>query len=139
MPKARQYWMVKQEPSAYSWEDFVRDQGTTWTGVRNYQARIHLRSMKVGDQVLFYHSVTDKAAVGIAKVTRTAYPDPTANEGEWVCVNLAPVKALPRPVALAEMRNEPSLQDFGLLRHTRLSVIPMTADHFEAVLALARK
>lgn len=131
--------MVKQEPSAYSWEDFVRDQGTTWTGVRNYQARIHLRSMKVGDQVLFYHSVTDKAAVGIAKVTRAAYPDPTADEGEWVCVNLVPVKALPRPVTLAEMRNEPSLQDFGLLRHTRLSVIPMTADHFETVLALARK
>ncbi len=131
--------MVKQEPSSYSWDDFVRDKGTTWTGVRNYQARIHLRSMKVGDEVLFYHSVTDKAAIGIAKVTRAAYPDPTANEGDWSCVDLAPVRALAKPVTLAAMRNAPSLQDFGLLRHSRLSVIPMTQIHYDSVLAMAQK
>ncbi|MEO8352551.1 MAG: EVE domain-containing protein [Chthoniobacteraceae bacterium] len=139
MPKACQYWMVKQEPSAYSWDDFVRDKGTTWTGVRNYQARINLRSMTIGDQVLFYHSVTDKAAVGIAKVTRPAYPDPTAKEGDWSCVDLAPVNAFAKPVTLAAMRDEPELQDFGLLRHTRLSVIPLTRKQFDTVLKMARK
>jgi predicted RNA-binding protein with PUA-like domain len=133
------HWLVKQEPRAYSWDDFVRDGGTAWTGVRNFQARIHLRSMRAGDSVLFYHSVVGKEVVGIAKVTREAYPDPTAKEGDWVCVDLAPVKRLPHPVTLAEIKNTPALAGIGLLRLSRLSVMPVTAAEFREILRLARK
>lgn len=130
---AKQHWLVKSEPAAYSWEQFVKDRGTAWTGVRNYQARIHLRAMRGGDEVLFYHSVTDKAVVGIAKVTREAYPDPTADEEGWVCVDLAPVRALKSPVTLEQIKATPALKDIALLRQSRLSVMPLTSVEFAAI------
>lgn len=133
------HWMVKSEPASYSWEQFVKDGGTAWTGVRNYQARINLRAMRKGDSVFFYHSVSEKAVVGIARVTKTAYPDATAEEGEWVCVDLVPVKPLPRPVTLEEMKGNPRLKELPLLRHTRLSVLPVRASEFDEILKLGQK
>ena len=132
------YWLVKQEPSAYSWDDFVRDGRTAWTGVRNFQARNSLRSMKAGDRVLFYHSVTDKAVVGEAEVVRESYPDPTASEGNWVAVDLKPVKALPRRVPLEEIKTDTRLAGLALVRSPRLSVMPVTAQEYRAIAALAR-
>ncbi len=140
MPKAaQQYWMVKSEPAAYSWEQFVKEGRAAWTGVRNYQARINLRAMKVGDLVLFYHSVTGKEVVGIAKVAATAYRDPTATEGEWDCVDLTPFKPLKRPVTLAEIKATPFLKDIALLRQSRLSVLPLPSVEFEAILSLGSR
>jgi len=136
-PEAAGHWLVKQEPGAYSWDDFVRDRGTAWTGVRNFQARINLRAMKTGDPVLFYHSVTGKEVVGIAQVSRTAYPDPTATEGDWVCVDLEPVAALPARVGLETIKATPSLRQIALLRNSRLSVMPLTAEEFQTILNLA--
>jgi predicted RNA-binding protein with PUA-like domain len=134
-----QYWLVKQEPTAYSWDRFVADGKTDWTGVRNFQARNHLRAMRVGDDVLYYHSVNEKAVVGIAKVTRQAFRDPTAREGDWSAVELAPVKPLEQPVKLDQIRAEPKLQDIRLLRNSRLSVIDLTRAEFECILSLSRK
>lgn len=134
---AKRYWMVKQEPTAYSWERFVSDGGTAWTGVRNFQARNNLQAMRAGDEVLFYHSVVGKAVVGIAKVAREAYPDPTADEPGWVCVDLAPVKPLASPVPLDRIKATPALKDIALLRQSRLSVMPLTAEEFRTVLKLA--
>ena len=131
------YWLVKQEPTAYAWQDFVRDGKTAWTGVRNFQARNHLRAMKAGDRVLFYHSVVGKEVVGIAEVVRTAYPDPTAKEGDWSCVDLKPVGPLAGPVSLETIKAEPSLAEIGLLRQSRLSVMPLSAAEFRSVLKLA--
>ncbi len=131
-------WLVKQEPSAYSWDDFVRDGRTAWTGVRNYQARIHLRAMKRGDRVFFYHSVTGKCVVGEAEVTREAYPDPTATEGEWFCVDLKPLKPLKQPVTLEAMKADIRLAGIGLLRQSRLSVMPVTPHGARAIRELAR-
>ena len=137
MPKAaQQYWMVKSEPAAYSWDQLVKDGRAAWTGVRNYQARINLRAMRTGDLVLFYHSVVGKEIVGIAKVAATAYRDPTATEGEWDCVDLVPFKPLKRPVTLAEIKAMPSLQDIKLLRQSRLSVLPLLPGEFKAIVAL---
>jgi len=121
------HWMVKQEPDSYPWEQFVRDKGTAWTGVRNFQARNNLRAMKKGDEVFYYHSVTGKCVVGLAKVTREAYADTTAGEGEWSCVDLAPVKAFRTPVTLEQIKAEAGLRDIALLRQSRLSVMPLTA------------
>ncbi|TSA37847.1 MAG: EVE domain-containing protein [Verrucomicrobiaceae bacterium] len=132
------HWLVKQEPSAYSWDDFSRDGKTTWTGVRNFQARNHLRAMKPGDRVFFYHSVTEKAVVGIAEVVRAAYPDPTATEGDWSCVDLRPIGALNPPVTLEKIKLEPALAGIGLLRQSRLSVMPLTKAEFQAVRNLSR-
>lgn len=132
------HWLVKQEPSAYSWEDFQRDGKTSWTGVRNFQARNHLRSMAPGDRVLFYHSVTGKAVVGIAEVARAAYPDPTAPHGDWSCVDLIPLKPLKRPVTLEQIKSTPSLAQVGLLRQSRLSVMPLTKPEYSAILNLAK-
>ena len=112
----KQYWLVKQEPEAYSWNDFVRDGRTDWTGVRNFLARKNLRSMRKGDQVLFYHSVSDKAVVGIAEVSREAFPDPTAKEGDWSAVELRPVKPLKKPVTLARVRADPKLREIALVQ-----------------------
>jgi len=134
----KNFWLVKQEPSAYSWADFVRDGKTSWTGVRNYTARNNLRAMRKGDAVLYYHSVTDKAVFGIAEVTREAYPDPTATEGDWSAVDLAPEKALARPVALDEIKRNPKLKQMALLRLSRLSVQPVTSDEFQEILRTAR-
>jgi predicted RNA-binding protein with PUA-like domain len=119
--------MVKQEPDSYPWEQFVRDKGTAWTGVRNFQARNNLRAMKKGDEVFYYHSVTGKCVVGLAKVTREAYADTTAGEGDWSCVDLAPVKAFRTPVTLEQIKAEAGLRDIALLRQSRLSVMPLTA------------
>src|SRR2546423_6206777 len=102
IPLVRQFWLVKQEPSDYSWSDFRKEKGTSWTGVRNYTARNNLRRMRKADKVLFYHSGEEKAVVGIAKVARAAYPDPTAREGDWSAVDLVPIKPLPRPVTLQQ-------------------------------------
>jgi predicted RNA-binding protein with PUA-like domain len=134
----KQFWLVKQEPSAYSWTDFVADGKTSWTGVRNYTARNNLRAMRKGDAALYYHSVTGKAVVGIAKVIREAYPDPTATEGDWSAVELAPEKALGRPVELEEIKRNPKLKGMALLRLSRLSVQPVTSAEFEEILRMAK-
>ncbi|HWX20334.1 MAG TPA: EVE domain-containing protein [Candidatus Binatia bacterium] len=132
-----QYWLVKQEPEAYSWANFVKERRAAWTGVRNFQARNHLRAMKSGDLVFFYHSVTDKQVVGIARVQKEAYPDPTANEGDWSCVDLVPVKALKWPVTLDIIRSDKELKHMPLVKQSRLSVMPLTREQFERVLKLA--
>jgi predicted RNA-binding protein with PUA-like domain len=134
----KQCWLVKQEPSAYSWTNFVADGKTAWTGVRNYTARNNLRAMRKGDAVLFYHSVVGKEIVGLAKVVREAYPDPTAKEGDWSAVGLAPEKALPRPVTLDEIKQNPKLKEMALLRLSRLSVQPVTGGQFDEILRMGR-
>src|SRR5262249_50508611 len=131
-----QYWLVKQEPEAYSWSTLVREGKTAWTGVRNFQARNNLRSMKRGDLVFFYHSVSEKQVVGIARVVKEAYPDPTASEGDWACVDLAPVKALAKPVGLDTIRTDRELKEMKLVKQSRLSVTPVTAGQFQRVLKL---
>ena len=131
-----QYWLVKTEPEAYAWETFERDGRTVWDGVRNYQARNHLRTMQVGDQVLFYASVTTKAVLGTATVKRTSFPDPSATEGDWSAVELALGTALPHPVTLAEIKAEPRLTDLPLLRQSRLSVMPLSKAHFDLIVRM---
>ena len=132
------YWLVKQEPTAYSWDDFVKDGKTAWTGVRNFQARNNLRSMKAGDRVLFYHSVTDKAVIGEAEVVREAFTDPTATEGNWIAVELKPIKRLARRVSLEEIKADKKLSQLALVRSPRLSVMPVTADEYRAILVLSK-
>lgn len=132
----KRHWLVKSEPSAYSWADLVAEGKTSWTGVRNYTARNNLREMKTGDAVLYYHSVTEKAVIGIAEVCKTAYPDPTAEEGGWSAVDLIPKQALQRPVGLEEIKNNPGLKEMALLRLSRLSVQPVTPDEFEEIIRL---
>jgi predicted RNA-binding protein with PUA-like domain len=128
------FWLVKQEPSAYSWSDFVAEGQTSWTGVRNYAARNNLRRMRKGDAVLFYHSGKDKAVIGIARVARAAYPDPSAKEGDWFAVDLVAHKPLRRPVSLREIKAKPRLKKIPLIRQSRLSVMPLTnAEFFEIV------
>jgi predicted RNA-binding protein with PUA-like domain len=129
----KSFWLVKQEPSSYSWSDFVAEGQTSWTGVRNYAARNNLRKMRKGDDILFYHSGEDKAVVGIAKVTRTAYPDPTAKEGDWSTVDLAAVKPLLRAVTLREVKGNPRLKGIPLVRQSRLSVMPLTEPEFREI------
>jgi len=130
------HWLVKQEPDAYSWDQFVRDKGTSWTGVRNFQARNNLRAMKKGDEVFYYHSVTGKSVVGTARVVREAYEDPTAEDGDWSCVDLIPRQAFPTPVTLEEIKAEPALRDIALLRQSRLSVMPLTSAEAEMLCQL---
>jgi predicted RNA-binding protein with PUA-like domain len=132
------HWLVKQEPTAYSWDDFVRDGRTTWTGVRNFQARNHLRAMSTGDRVLFYHSVVGKCVRGVAEVSRTAFPDPTATEGDWSCVELTPLSPLKSPVTLDQIKATSSLSGIGLLRQSRLSVMPLTKAEFQAIINLSK-
>jgi len=131
------YWLVKSEPEAYSWDTFVKEGRTAWTGVRNFQARNNLRAMKKGDHVLFYHSVSDKQVVGLARVAREFYPDPTATEGDWSVVDLVPVKRLKKPVELAQLKTDAVLKDMPLLRQSRLSVTPLTGAHYQRLLELA--
>jgi predicted RNA-binding protein with PUA-like domain len=133
----KNFWLVKQEPGDYSWDDFVSDGGTKWTGVRNFAARNNLRRMGKGDQVLFYHSGEDKAVVGIAKVTRTAYRDTTAKEGDWSAVDLAPMKKLRRPISLAEIKAKPPLKNIALVRQSRLSVMPLKAAEFRMIIKMS--
>jgi predicted RNA-binding protein with PUA-like domain len=134
-----QYWLVKQEPTAYSWNQFVADGKTDWTGVRNFQARNNLRSMKLGDEVLFYHSVNGKAVVGVAEVTKEAFPDPTAADGDWSAVELKPQRAVTPPVTLDQIKVEPKLQGVPLLKYSRLSVMPLTQEEFQEILQLHSK
>ena len=133
--KQNKFWMVKQEPETYSWNDFVNDGKTDWTGVRNYQARNNLREMKTGERVLFYHSGKDKAVVGLAEVVKSAYPDPTANDEQWVAVDLKPVKALKNPVPLAAIRYDKRLSQLPLIRQSQLSVMSLTKDEFDIIVA----
>ncbi|HEY5912239.1 MAG TPA: EVE domain-containing protein [Verrucomicrobiae bacterium] len=132
------YWLVKQEPEDYPWTALVKDRRTAWSGVRNFQARNNLRATKKGDRILYYHSGDEKQVVGIARVARAAYPDPTAAEGDWVCVDLAPLKAFKQPVTLAVIRAEPLLKCILLVRQPRLSVIPLAKAEFERLLELGR-
>ena len=130
------YWMVKQEPEAYSWDDFVKDGATDWTGVRNFQARNNLKAMNKGDEVLFYHSVTGKEVVGIATVSKSEFPDPT--DEKWVAVELKPLKALKKPVTLAQIKANLALANIGLLRQSQLSVMPLTKDEFEEIVSMSK-
>ncbi len=134
---AKNYWLVKQEPESYSWDTFVKERGTDWTGVRNFAARNNLRSMKRGDLVLFYHSVSEKRVVGIAKVTREAFPDRTATEGDWSCVTLVPVRALANPVALEQIKSDRVLKTLRLVKQSRLSVMPVGEKEFRRLLGLS--
>lgn len=135
MKKKSGHWMVKQEPETYSWDDFVKDGKTDWSGVRNYQARNNLREMKTGERVLFYHSGKDKAVVGIAEVVKSAYPDPTAEDEQWVAVDLKPVRPLKSPVPLAAIRYDKRLANLPLIRQSQLSVMPLTKDEFDTIVA----
>jgi predicted RNA-binding protein with PUA-like domain len=130
------HWLVKSEPSAYSWSDLIREKKTAWTGVRNFQARNNLRAMKKGDLVLFYQSVTDPSVQGISQIVNEAYPDPTAKEGNWSCVDLIPLQALPAPVTLAAIKNEKSLAKISLIKQSRLSVMPLTKQEYEQILKM---
>ncbi len=131
------HWLVKQEPATYSWSRFVADGRTDWTGVRNYLARNFLREMAVGDPVLYYHSVEEKSVVGLASVSREAFPDPTADEGDWSAVELRPEHPFENPVALATMRADPKLKNLAFLRQSRLSVSPVTRAEYQHILRLA--
>ena len=135
---AKNYWLVKSEPEAYSWTTFLKDGKAAWTGVRNFQARNNLRAMKKGDLVAFYHSVTEKQIVGLAKVEREAYPDATAEEGDWSCVDLVPAKALKNPVSLDAIKADKLLAQMPLVKQSRLSVTPLDAKQFERLLQLAQ-
>jgi predicted RNA-binding protein with PUA-like domain len=131
-----QYWLVKSEPEAYAWSDLVRDGRTDWTGVRNYQARLNLNAMKRGDRVLFYESVTTKAVLGVAEVTKTAFPDTTADEEGWVAVELKAVAPFAQPVPLSALKAKPDLAKMALLRQSRLSVTPLTAREFDTIVKM---
>ena len=130
------FWLVKQEPETYSWDDLVRDGKTDWTGVRNFQARNNLRQMKVGDRVLFYHSGSGKCVVGIAEVAKAGYPDPTADDPQWLAVDIRPLKQLKQNVTLDEIKSHAKLKDMLLVRQSRLSVMPVTKEEFETIVAL---
>lgn len=134
------YWMMKTEPGEFSFEDLVRDGSTVWDGVRNFQARNNLKAMEKGDQALIYHSVTEKALAGIARVSREFYPDPTDNpKGDWVVVNIEPVKPLKRKVTLAEIKATPSLAEIPLIKQSRLSVMPLEKAVFDQLVALSEE
>jgi predicted RNA-binding protein with PUA-like domain len=133
----RQYWLVKQDPEAYAWETFLRDGRTIWEGVRNYAARNHLKAMRAGDRVFFYASGGPKCVVGIAEVVRAAFPDPTDDDAEgWVAVELKPVKALFRPVTLAQIKADPALKNIAIVRQGRLSVMPLAPAEFARIVQL---
>ena len=133
------YWLVKSEPFKYSWEEFVRDGWTYWDGVRNYQARNNLRSMKKGDLVLFYHSNRGLEVVGVSRVRREHYQDPTTDDSRWVVVDLEPVETLARPVTLASIKAEPGLRDVALVKQSRLSVMRLEKEHYDAIAEMGRR
>jgi len=130
-------WLMKSEPESYSWADLVRDGGTEWDGVRNNAARLHLKAMKKGDEAFFYHSMSDKAVVGIMRITREAQPDP--KDADWVSVRVEPVKPLVRPVTLAEIKSEPRLAKMELIGQSRLSVAPVRDEEWKLVLELSSR
>ncbi len=133
-----QYWLVKQEPEKYAWMQFVADKGTYWDGVRNYQARNNLRAMKKADLVMYYHSVSEKSVVGVAKVTREAYPDPTAKEGDWSVVDLKPAKVMAEPVTLERIKADTKLTGIALIKQGRLSVMQLRAREFQRILQIGK-
>lgn len=128
------YWLVKQEPEAYSFDDLIKDGKTDWTGVRNFQARNNLHAMKNGDKVMFYHSVSEKAVVGLATVSREEFPDPT--DEKWIAVEIKPIKKFAKPVTLEQIKAEQGLQNIGLIKQSRLSVMPLTEGEFDLILKL---
>ncbi|CAN5847515.1 EVE domain-containing protein [soil metagenome] len=130
------YWLVKQEPEKYSFDDLVKDKKTVWDGVRNYQARNNLRDMKTGDQVLFYHSVSEKAVVGLAEISKENFPDPV--DEKWLAVELKPVEKFKKAVTLDEIKSEKTLENIALIKQSRLSVMPLTKKEFEKILNLSR-
>lgn len=130
------HWLIKSEPSTYSWDDFVEEKRTLWNGVRNFQARNNLKAMKEGDLVLFYHSVNNPAVVGIAKVVREFYQDPTTEDKNWVVVDFEPYQPLAKPVTLLQIKESPDLQSIGLIRQSRLSVMPLKAEEFDIILSM---
>ena len=132
------YWLVKQEPNSYSFSDFQKEGKTDWTGVRNYTARNNLKAMKKGDKVFYYHSGDDKAVVGLATVSKTHFPDPTAEGDTWVAVELEAGKPVKNPVTLAAIKANPKLKDIALVRLSRLSVVPLTKDEYEEVLSMSK-
>jgi predicted RNA-binding protein with PUA-like domain len=131
------YWLVKSEPFKYSWDDFVKQGTGVWDGVRNYQARNNLKAMQIGDLVLFYHSNEGMEVVGIAKVVKEAYQDPTTDDTKWVVVDLVPVEKLPKTVTLKQMKADERLQDLSLIKQSRLSVTAIKAEEFDIILGLA--
>lgn len=131
------YWLIKTEPGTYSWDDMVKDKQTMWDGVRNYAARNNMRAMKKGDLVFFYHSVKERTIVGIVKVVKEAYPDPTAKDGDWSVVDVAPVEAVNPPINLDMVKAEPKLKDMVLVRNSRLSVQPVTKKEWDLCLGLS--
>lgn len=132
------YWLMKTEPGAYSWQDLESEGRTLWDGVRNYQARNNLREMRKGDRALIYHSVGPKEIVGIAEVVAEHYPDPTIDDDRWVVVDIVPHQELARPVTLAEIKAEPKLSEMALVKHTRLSVAPVTKADFDRVVRMGK-
>lgn len=132
------HWLVKSEPSAYAWENLEKEGKTAWTGVRNFQARNNLRSMKKGDLVLFYQSVTDPSVRGVTRVVKESYSDNTAKEGDWSCVDLEKVKPLPSPVTLSSIKNDPKLAEIALIKQSRLSVMPLTKAEYDRILVLGK-
>lgn len=131
-----QYWLAKSEPAAYSWQQLEKDGRTAWDGVRNYQARNNLKAMKEGDLVLFYHSVSEKQVMGIARVVREHYQDPTTDDSRWVAVDLVPEKALKSPVSLSMVKADPRLENIALVKQARLSVMPLKSEEFDVILEL---
>ena len=131
------YWLVKQEPESYAWSAFVKDGKTAWTGVRNFAARLNLRAMKKDDLVFYYHSVTGKEIVGLARVAKEAYPDPTATEGDWSAVDLVPAKPLKRPVGLEAIKADKILKEMKLVKIGRLSVSPVTREQYGRIMELS--
>ena len=138
MKNKTSFWIIKQEPSQYSWQQFEKDGSTYWDGVRNYQARNNLRAMKKGDKLLFYHSVIGKEIVGIAEVTRESYPDPTTNDERWVVVDLKPLKAFKIPVPLEIIKTHQELSNIALIKQSRLSVMPIKKKEFQVLLKLGK-
>ncbi len=134
---ARAYWLVKSEPDAFSWDQQVENGIEPWSGVRSYQARNNLKEMKQGDRAFFYHSNIGKEIVGVVEVARAAYPDPTADSGDWVCVDMKAVVPVKTPVTLAEMKADPALEGFALIKLSRLSVVPVSAEHWRHICKLA--
>lgn len=132
------YWLLKSDPETYSWENLIKDKKTDWTGVRNYQARNNLKEMKVGDLALFYHSQKEKAIVGIAQIAKEYYQDPTTDETHWVAVDIAPVETFKKPVTLAQIKDDPHLKNIGLLKQSRLSVIPLTNEEYNEIINLSK-
>lgn len=135
---AKQYWLMKSEPEAYSWSDLVRDKQGSWDGVRNFEARNNMRAMKVGDLALFYHSVKERDVVGVMRIIKEAYPDHTAKEGDWSMVDVEPVKPFTEPVNLGTLKADPKFADLLLIRRSRLSVVPVSSEHFRAILKLGK-